>query len=92
MEFTHDELRGYVADVCGVNDDGDMSHVTMSDILKVMQDTLIQNASVRHDSQFTYSVCDEMVETPRGGIYGHRELAEFDRQNDRLTEKFFEQE
>ena len=83
MEFTEDELRGYVAQATGLD-----SRTTMAEILTVMRECLIENASLRYDAKFSYSVCDKKIYTPENGIYGKEELARFNMDWSGTTEEF----
>lgn len=76
MEFTESELREYVGQAVGLD-----AHVTMSDILTVMRECLIENGSLRYDAKFSYSVCDQMIDLPENGIYGKDALAQFNMDN-----------
>lgn len=86
MEFTEDELRGYVGQATGLD-----SHTTMAEILTVMRECLIENASLRYDAKFSYSVCDQKIYTPENGIYGKEELARFNMDWSGTTEEFIGQ-
>lgn len=83
MEFTYDELRRYVSESAGLGDD-----LTMTAILETMRETMISEGSLRHDATYAYRVMGRDIEIPAQGLYGHREIAQFDRDHESLTVEF----